>query len=282
MNSEIHKCIFCLEESRNFSTQEHIISESLGNTDDILLDSVCDKCQNYLGQEVERFVLSKTPFAFWKTLYGTKTKNGKSPFCDLSLDKKIKGRLANFHPHSDKGMVIHAANFNDEAIINVDFDDDNLKHQILNGDKRTFNLVLTPKILVYIGRFLGKIALEYGRKEFEDDVFSKRFDDLRNYVRFGTTSKMWPIFNCKLKENLLFYKDAENGLQKRDLYHYALYQIKSMDLSLFLFDIGNERYGILLDKKYPEGNEFTDEFLGILLQDTDGAVNILYYDNLSD
>jgi len=106
--------MFCLEESDHFNTVEHIIPESLGNTDDILYDAVCDKCQRYLGKEVENFVLSKSPFAFWRTIYGIKTKHGKEPFFDMSLDKEPKGRLPNHHPISECGTILHPAHCHDE------------------------------------------------------------------------------------------------------------------------------------------------------------------------
>jgi hypothetical protein len=46
----MHKCIFCLEESRNFNTIEHIIPESLGNTEDTLQGVVCDKTPFFIAQ----------------------------------------------------------------------------------------------------------------------------------------------------------------------------------------------------------------------------------------
>lgn len=43
-------------------------------TDDILEGCVCDKCQNYLGKEIENYILAKTPFGFWRTIAGTVNK----------------------------------------------------------------------------------------------------------------------------------------------------------------------------------------------------------------
>lgn len=51
-----HKCIFCSAESTEVNTIEHIIPESLGNTEDILVNAVCDRCQNYFGKEVENYL----------------------------------------------------------------------------------------------------------------------------------------------------------------------------------------------------------------------------------
>ncbi len=280
MTTKTNKCIFCLVESGSFNTVEHIIPESLGNTDDILMNAVCDKCQNYLGREIEKFVLDKTPFAFWRTIYGTKSKKGKSPYCDLSLEKKAGGALADYHPFSDSGIVLRPAYSNDEAVVEAIVSDESLKKEILNGNKETFKLVLTPKSLVYMGRFLGKIALELWYKVSKDDVFHNRFNDLRSYVRYGTVVAMWPIIHCKLGENLLFFRDMANGLQERSLYKYSLYKIKSMGISLFTFDIGSERYGIILDKRELAGKEFTDEFFSAMFHGTEGHPNILFYSEL--
>ncbi len=275
-----HKCIFCLEESENFNTVEHIISQSLGNTDDILRNAVCDKCQNYLGKEVENFVLSKTPFAFWRTIYGTKSKKRKEPFFDMTLDKNDSGALSNYHPFSDSNIVIHPAHFNNEFIIAADIGDTTLLRKIQSGEKHQFNLVLTPKILVYMGRFLGKIALEYWCKYYGEKVFEKRFDELRHYVRYGTTNAMWPIFHWELADSLLKYEDISKDLQEHTLYRYAYGEIKQINKLLFVFDIGSERYAIIMDEKYPDSNILTYEMLSKLFDDITEFPDIFYYSQL--
>ncbi|KJS10472.1 MAG: hypothetical protein VR67_17975 [Peptococcaceae bacterium BRH_c8a] len=280
MDRQKHKCIFCLEESENFKTVEHIVSESLGNTDDILRDAVCDKCQNYLGKEVESFVLSKTPFAFWRTIYGTKTKQGKEPFFNIILDKKDKGAISNYHPFSDSNIVIHPAHFNNEYVIRADVSDMALLERIQSGQKRRFNIVLTPKMLVYMGRFLGKIALEYWCKNYGRNIFEKRFDELRHYVRYGTTNAMWPIFHWQLAEALLKYEDISDGLQEHTLYRYAYGEIKAINKLLFVFDIGSERYAIIMDEKYPDSDILTYEMFSKLFEDIAEFPDIFYYSQL--
>ena len=48
MSEKQHQCIFCLEQTQ-ICTIEHSIW-SLGNTEDILYNNVCDKYQKYLGR----------------------------------------------------------------------------------------------------------------------------------------------------------------------------------------------------------------------------------------
>ena len=59
------ECLFCGNDGP-FTTVEHIIPESLGNDDLVLEGEVCDSCQRYFGKEVEKYVLSHTPLAFWR------------------------------------------------------------------------------------------------------------------------------------------------------------------------------------------------------------------------
>lgn len=91
------------------------------------------------------------------------------------------------------------------------------------GKKKDFKIVLTPKMLIYIGRFLGKAALEYWYKAFENNVFREDFDKLRIYVRNGATKNMWPIFHSNLEENLLIYQPKGVDLEDRTLYAYRFF-----------------------------------------------------------
>lgn len=268
-----HKCIFCLAENNGFNTVEHIVPESLGNTEDILENTVCDKCQNYFGREIENYVLRKTPFGFWRTLSGTLSKKGKMPFFDGTQNKRTSEKLNDYHEYSDKGLTIYSGD--NESIIAVEVQDAKIKEEILTGKKQNIKIVMTPKMLIYMGRFLGKIALEYWCKEFNEDVFNLRFNEIRKYIRYGTVKKMWPIFQGHLKENLLLYS-KEKDIGKRTLYAYRFFEIDGQ--VLFCFDIGLERYSIILTERIPEGEIFTEEFMSALCADTTNVPNILYYD----
>ncbi len=271
--SGFHKCIFCLNESNEFNTVEHIVSESLGNTEDILHNAVCDKCQKYLGKEVESFVLSKTPFGFWKTISGTRNKKGKAPLFDPSQSESTHGKIKNYHSSTDNNIVIHPVD--NESIIAVDINDEELSKKIMKDKKTSFNVALTPKMLIYMGRFLGKIALEYWCKAFGDDVFDERFDELRNYIRYGTNNSIWPILRCQLIDNLQTYKAMNEFEEERTLYAYTFYE--DAGLIVFNFDMGCERYGVILNSKFPEGSAFTDNFLSMICKGTKGIPDVLFY-----
>ena len=277
--SKSHRCIFCLKENEQFSTVEHIVPQSLGNTDDILLDAVCDKCQNYFGKEIERYTLSQTPFGFWRTMSDTKTKKGEKPFFNFSQVKDKCGRLDDFHQLTDNSVVIHPAD--GESIIECAIFDKDIRCKILSGEKTHFDLVITPKMLVYIGRFLGKIALEYLCKELGNRVFDCQFNELRNYVRHGTTNSIWPVILGVLDENLLTYKKINEIEETHTLYAYSLYEDVCGGFYLFNFDIGTERYSLVLNCKFPAGIAFSKQLLAVLCKGTKELPKILFY-NIQD
>lgn len=130
-------------------------------------------------------------------------------------------------------------------------------------------------MLVYLGRFLGKVALEYWYKAFEDDVFREDFNELRMYVRNGTTKNIWPILHGNLEENLLVYRPKDSDFEERTLYAYRFFDIDS--LLFFCFDIGTKRYSIILNQKHPTGEVFSGHVLSALCQGAKGLPDIFYY-----
>ena len=233
-----------------FNTIEYIIPESLGNTDDVLNAGFCDKCQRYFGKEIENYVLNNSPFAFWRVIYGIKNKKGKAPFYNIS--QSPKGKIPDYHYFSDSGLTIYPTNFLSEDIVEVEIQNENLLKNVLSGKKKSINIVLTPKMLIQIGRFLGKMALEFYYKEFGETVYNKEFDAIRNYVRYGTTNEIWPILYGSLNESLHYYQSDNNqATESRTIYRYGLFYIKTINAHMFLFDIGKERFGIIFDMKFP-------------------------------
>lgn len=87
-------CLFC--QSEGPFTVEHVIPESLGNDDLILVDQVCMGCNSHFSK-IEEFVLQKTPLAFWRAYLGIKTKKGKFPAINMSLVQSDSNGLVNSH-----------------------------------------------------------------------------------------------------------------------------------------------------------------------------------------
>lgn len=106
--------------------------------------------------------------------------------CDGDHDNKKTAEIVRAFPQKFKGFIIFYPSDN-ETVIEVDIDNEKIKSDVLSGIKTTYSLVLTPKMLIYMGRFLGKVALEYWHKTFGSSVFDSKFDEIRKYVRYGTT-----------------------------------------------------------------------------------------------
>ena len=55
------RCLFCKADSSASRSREHIVPESLGNTEHVLEPGiVCDRCNNYFARNVEEPILKAT------------------------------------------------------------------------------------------------------------------------------------------------------------------------------------------------------------------------------
>jgi hypothetical protein len=262
----VKPCLFC-NSYGPYKTIEHIIPESLGNDDLILSDDVCDSCQNYFGKEVENFVLSKTPFAFWRTYLGIRKKRGDLPSVDLSLPKKRKGRLPNVHPESDDiGLRAHA-NGSTEIVPGNEV----LREDMLSGKKRgRLNLVLTPLMLQMIGRFLCKIGIELICLSDSNLARSAKFEQARNYARSPKPKELWPIFHFEKGNPKQFISPilhTKNGcIETVDCYSYKIIDFYHI-YALLHFSIGTDNWVVSLNNPYPTvliKNAFPDENLKLI------------------
>jgi hypothetical protein len=83
------RCIFCKHNSDNSTSIEHIIPESLGNTEHILPQGiVCDSCNNYFAGKIEKPLLETDYFLYARFEQFIPSKKGRIPL--------IKG----LHPQS--------------------------------------------------------------------------------------------------------------------------------------------------------------------------------------
>lgn len=243
-------CLYC-GSNGPFSTREHVIPESLGNNDLILQGEVCDACQRYFGKEVERYVLDKTPLAFWRVFLQISTKKGKSPVVDLGQPREHKGTIPDHHAHHDNvGFTAH-----EDGSVSVDIDDDEIVRGILEGTKADFKVVLTPKNLHMLGRFLGKVGL--GLLAINDPARPRenRFDQVRRYARHGDFNELWPIFHYTqgrfqdLRRTVVASQDKEE-FEEVQLYTYGLLEVGTM-YTLFRFNMGIDNWVICLDDPFP-------------------------------
>ncbi len=170
---------------------EHVIPESLGNDDLVLEGQVCAGCNTHFGK-LEKFVLQKTPTAFWKTHLGIRSKRGKLPSIDLSQPKREKGVYPSIHPTHDNSIGFTA---HEDGSISVDIDDLSIINQIINYKRHEFRFVITPKTLFILGRFLCKVGVELLCVSDQYLARIDRFDLARRFARFGELNGLWPIFH---------------------------------------------------------------------------------------
>lgn len=243
-------CLYC-RSAGPFTTVEHVIPESLGNDELILKEGVCDKCQSYFGKEVEQYVLSKTPIGVWRTLIGIKTKKGRLPAVDISQANKVKGNLPDtLWRHDDIGFAAHS-----DGSTSVDITDDSMVRSLLGGRKHQFNLVLTPKKLSMLGRFLGKVGLGVLAVSDFDAALNPKFDRIRKYARFGSSTDIWPIFHYswgrvgQWRRTKLLGPKGEALLEEIDCYSYGIVEVGQL-YTLFRISIGTDTWVISLNEPY--------------------------------
>ena len=125
-----------------------------------------------------------------------------------------------------------------------------------------------------MGRFLGKMALEFLFLKIGEGIFEQRFDEIRNYTRWGVRSDIWPIMHGTLVDPLFIYHaDNNSQTETRIIYRYSLAEIRDC-YYFFLFDIGNERYGIILDQQFPH-----PEIKNLLVDSEGNEVKFMWYSN---
>jgi len=247
----MENCLYC-KGNGPFTTVEHVIPESLGNDDLLLKGSVCDFCQIYFGKEVEKYVLEKTPIGVWRTILGIPSKKRLLPSVNVSQRREEKGTFPARHQCHDNISFTHHY----DGSTSVDLHNKEILQDIKNVAKHQFNLVLTPKLLHMLGRFLGKVAL--GILAISDGVRARdeRFDSIRRYSRFGGLKKLWPIFsytNGKIgdwRKPQLLDSTGETLVEELTLYKYGFFEVANI-YTLFRFSIGVDNWVICLNDQYP-------------------------------
>ena len=249
-------CLFC-RSNGPFATSEHIIPESLGNTDLVISGHVCDACQNYFGREIENFVLSKTPFGLWRVLLRIPRKDGKLPTIDLSIPK-LQRILPIWSEHHDNriGLTAH-----EDGSVSLDIDDPAIVKELLSRERDYIQFVFSPKHLEQIGRLLGKICLELLCLYDPYLARSAQFDKLRNYVRRGVTKEIWPIFYANkgnLKDLIRQRAQPSDVDGETQLYEYTVqwvepYWIFSLHLGvdLWVLYMNDSRPSPIVKEVYP-------------------------------
>ncbi len=249
LGCDVKTCLFC-STAGPYEKHEHIIPEALGNDDLILRGEVCDKCNQYFGSKIESFVLAKTPFAFWRTFLGIRTKKGKLPHVDLSQPNVQKGRLPAIHPIHDNGVGFTC---HEDLSVSIDIKDNEIIREYIREQKKRFHFVLTPLVLSMMGRFLCKVGVELMCLADPKWARSDFVKHARAYARYGSGDWLWPIFygtSGSITDHKKYTIDTEGPLQTVICYKYRLQSIGT-DYILLILSVGTDTWVVCLNDPYP-------------------------------
>lgn len=240
------KCLFC-DEGDSFTTIEHIIPESLGNDDLLLENEICDKCQNYLSK-IENYVLHRTPFGFWRTLYGIKTKKKKLPQVDFAKKENSSGRLPDSSYHHDNISLHSHPDFSTGLIFK------DIKTQSEALEKGQLKYVLTPKALHEIGRFIGKIGIELICLQDRNLARSEEFQPIKDYVRRGFKDELWPVFHSSdrdVEKDPPRRYETINGVITEVIECYSYSLLQTNGYWVFNLKTGRDSWFVCLNQQFP-------------------------------
>ena len=170
-NSTDTRCIYCLNDNGTFTSEEHIVPESLGNSDTVLPKGfVCDTCNNEVLSGLDTELLKFDPIAFLKTVFMPHTKDGKLPqaiFPNLTMKKTRPSHIV-FKSPSKKNFT--ASEPDENGVIHFSIK--------MTGWKK-FEPKTIGRALYKIG--LGMVAFHQGREVACDS----RYDAARAFILSG-------------------------------------------------------------------------------------------------
>lgn len=166
---------------------EHVIPESLGNTEYVLEKGlVCDSCNNYFSIKIEGPLLEMPFFRQSRYKRNILSKKGKIP-----ADK-------GFVIDPDLGQVLFAKN--KQTGFGIEIPDERIRKSLKNEIS-----VFVPEFDFFdsdnsiVSKFLAKIAIEGLAFDVQNDnenietiVNQPGFDPIKRYCRFANVGELWP------------------------------------------------------------------------------------------
>jgi len=179
--------LFCKKDSCASISVEHIIPESLGNLSYILPPGVvCDRCNNYFSQQVEKPFLNSPAIVHLRFHQNIVSKRGKVPPV-----------LAILAPNFPAAICRHPKSY---SAFSLQIEPEGFKH-ILDSDGGELVLPFGGQAPspVILSRFLAKVALEAMAHRLaaypeglEYLVDETQLDPIRNHARRGEITT-WPV-----------------------------------------------------------------------------------------
>jgi hypothetical protein len=164
-------CLYCKESDRPFTSEEHVIPESLGNQGrgdkpPILLPKgvVCDTCNHSTLSQLDDALIRFMPISLMRTFYGVESKRGRLPESRMSnatLRMFTKGNIL-FESNSKKAFVHDGQGRIDMKLL---------------GQRP-----MTPKYCRTLTRALFKMTLGCMYIDQPEVAFSERYDPVRRMI----------------------------------------------------------------------------------------------------
>lgn len=232
------KCIYCLSETGEFNTEEHIFPESLAG-DEIYLPKgyVCDTCNNGISSQLDNALMNFEPIAFLRVQFTPYTKAGKFP-------------KANF-----QNMALEKTDPNHIKIVAKDKTGLPKNERILKDGQVAFNLTWKGKKLDWklYARAIYKIALGLIAHDLgHEAALDAKYQPARNFILKGDS----------FKNNMMVSTKSKPSHQISSTYD-PRFEGTQFVINIFgmIFNINLEESPLMY--KYPE----LDEVLKILQKD---------------
>jgi hypothetical protein len=205
------RCIFCKLDSDSSLSIEHIVPESLGNTDHVLPRGwVCDRCNNYVSRKIEKPFLDSLYARSARFEMHVPNKKGRIPPA-IGLHSQSGTRVAMFYDPADGRLCVGPEDGEDES---------KWIASVKSGERGTLYIprVETPENDYITARFVAKVALEVlahrclDMDGWNDEIVDKpELDELRNYVRRGNPNLIWPVHIRQLYKRESLFADGDSA-----------------------------------------------------------------------
>ena len=250
-NTENAQCIFCKTTSAPFTSIEHIVPESLGNTDHILPRGiVCDPCNNYFASRVEGRILGSDYFRQARHRNGIPSKRNRIPIQEaLSFPDAMRLEMGIAR---DGSRYIRPA---DES------QNDSFVSRLLSSNRlaAVFPVAEPPDQRLF-ARFLIVMGLEALADRMlpvpcgieVDHINNQLLDEARAFARYGNGPDVWPFHEVRIYPEGRHFHDLADGTSYDVPHEYTLLLTDNNEL-YFVIAIFGTQYSINLGGPEIEG-----------------------------
>ncbi len=229
------KCIFCEKDSNESKSVEHIIPESLGNTEHTLPRGVvCDACNNYIARKIEKPLLDSSFFKHLRQRQSLRNKRGRIPPIEVIIPK-FRSKVSFVQ---DGDSVLFEGR-------NESHTDEITRAIMSNSSFTTYVPIPTFPDKKLMSRFLAKVSIEAlvdrlrVLPSWQSEFFrNKQIALLRRYVRQGDKPLFWPFHERRIYDEN--HVQEERGEVFQVLHEWDFLHTESGELYCVICILGQE------------------------------------------